>query len=142
MASFWFLKTLEAIVKQDFDIEAAALGVKLLMGGNDCVSKRATAVLIADVSLDEYDGVGYSEYALASHTIVVDATNFKVKVNGPAGAWGSEVYEATNPAVGYLVYDITSGRVIGYSTDGFPLNGDGGPFSFTPNTTDGLLAIA
>lgn len=139
---FWFLQTLYAIAQANLDLSAIDLRAKLLMGGNDAVAKRATATVLTDLTLDEYDGSGYSERVIGTPTLSADATDLRVEMTGASGVWGSAVAAATGPATGMLLYDATSNRVLGYSTEGFPQNGDGGPFTLTPDSSAGLMTLA
>jgi hypothetical protein len=149
MAKFWFTKTLEAAIKGDLDLSGADLRIKLCMANNTCVTDRATAVYLDDITdIDEYDGTGYTEITCAGLAISTDGAVPQVEVKVNSGSWGSAVGAGTRNAVGYLVYqrigsDPSANPVLGYSTEGgFPLNGSGGPFTLTADAANGLLTLA
>lgn len=143
---FWFLTTLYRMMTGTaVDIDGATIGIKLLGPSNTCEAERATAEFLDDISnLDEYGGSGYNEIN-ATASVTKDTVNLRSEMSISPDDWGTPLAD-TDAATGMLCYIDTgvasTSRLLWYSEEGFPLNGDGGPFNLTPSASAGLASLA
>lgn len=143
--TFTFTRAGNAIANQTFgDLDNIDLRVALVMSGNNAVTQRASAVFMGDLTLDEFDGGGYSRQALASETLTLDTGNFRTELTASANVW-DPLSAGTDDVVGAIIYkhvtNDADSPVLAYYDDGnFPASPNGGPFTITWSS-EGLLQV-
>jgi hypothetical protein len=148
--SFWYTGALERLAKGQANFTEAGLDVrlKLLMTNTTADTDQDATNLAGITTLDEYDGAGYAEAALASQAVNRDDANNRAEItaNSPV-SFGSTVAAGTRLAAGALVYTRVDGTaandwpIAWIDSGGFPIAGGGGPFELAINA-EGLLQVA
>ncbi|MGV0985000.1 MAG: hypothetical protein ACOYB2_10625 [Limnohabitans sp.] len=133
--SFTHVKYLMA--KADFDFDTADIRLALLMENTTATSDVTAQVIDDIVTLDEYDGAGYTRKTCTGNVVTQDDLNGMAKFMVDPVTWvGLGV--GTRQCVGVLVYahvtdDTDSIPVAFIDSGGFPFDGDGTNVVFTPN---------
>ena len=150
MGVFAYTITTEKVMDAAVNLGTADLRVKVLMSNTNAGTLK-DAVNLAALTLDEYDGAGYTQLDLAAiMTTRVDASD-RSQLDADDGSFGATVAAGTRPIKALLIYV----RVDGTAANDWPLvyddtpvvfasgtyNGDGGPLSVAFDTT-GFLHIA
>jgi hypothetical protein len=117
----------------------------LCMTNTTADTDQDAATLSAITTLDEYSGSGYARASLAAQTITRDDANNRAELSATSPiSFGSTVAAAIRSAAGILLYRHIDGTaandqpIAWIDTGGFPVNGAGGPFTWTPNA-EGIL---
>lgn len=132
--SFPFLEAARALAAKEIDFDSDTFKIALLMANSDVISKRATALFVADITLDECDGANYARVTLLNPTISVNAGALRIEIapDDLTPAWAL-LGAGTRNNIGMLLFkfvtnDAASVPVIWYddAASGFPFNGTGG----------------
>jgi hypothetical protein len=95
-----------------------------------------------DFALDEYDGASYVRKALAAESFAVDLANNRFKFTCDPIVW-STLGVGTRQAAGVVFYlhvtnDADSKPLMYVNSGGFPVDGNGEDFTFTPHADGGM----
>jgi len=148
MTAFAYSPITELLATAALDLSSADIRVIALMSDTTADTDE-DAVNIDDITtLDEFDGVGYSELDLASITVTLVPGSDRAQVDAADGTFGATVAAGTRyiTAILYYVYiDGTAANDIPLVFDDtsptFPLQADGGPLNISLDPT-GFLHIA
>lgn len=110
--------------------------VALAMAG---FAATAAAVNVADITLAEYDGSGYTRYDAAGVAVAYDAGSDEWRItctNGVGTEFGATVAAGTGAPTKLVVILFVDGTaandyVLGWSDEGTFANGNGGPMGLT-----------
>jgi len=146
MASHWFKAAKLNMAKGDLDYDVADLRLVLLMTNTTADTDKDAITVGAFVTLDEYDGTGYSRVALTGEVVAYDDVNDRVEIDcADLAPWFAAVGAATRQAQGFMVIrfitnDTDNIPLFWIDTGGFPFSGNGGVVNLTINA-EGLAQI-
>lgn len=111
--------------------------IRLVMGGFSGASE-GDAVNVADITtLDEFDGVGYTELDCAAVTTGYDTGDDEWQMDFTDGSFGNPVSPGSDDILGLFVYLFVDGTdandvALGFTSDGgFGVNANNGELSLT-----------
>lgn len=143
MANFVYTGFKNRLLKGDVDFDTNDIRAMLVMT-NTTADTLQDANTLSDVSLDEYDGSGYSRATLTGETVTQDNTNDRAEFSASNFSFGTTVAAGTRQAQAMVLYQHVDGTAANdkliayYDTGGFPFAGNGGSISVTVNA-EGLL---
>jgi hypothetical protein len=143
MADFWYTPAKQKLAKADLDFDTMDLRLKLCMSNTTAGTDQDAALLSNITTIDQYDGVGYTDLDAAGITVTEDDLNNRSEIHINAGTFGATVAAGTRNIVGilYLKYVDGAGNDLPIAwKDVTPFNGNGGAINFTENA-EGVLQV-
>jgi hypothetical protein len=141
--SFVYTGFKNRLLKGDVDFDTQDIRALLVMT-NTTADTLQDANVLNDVSLDEYDGAGYSRATLTGEVVNQDDPNNRAEFDANDFTFGTTVAAGTRQAQGMVLYRHVDGtaandQLIAFiDTGGFPFSGNGGAINVTVNA-EGLL---
>lgn len=141
--SFKFTEALYQLGLGTVDFSADTLKVALLMGSNNALASR-NVTNVGAITLDEFDGSGYSRGTLSSVVWAKDTVNHRGELT-----WDPEVFAAlgvgSDDVVGALLFkfvtnDAGSLPIAYYDGGDFPISPNGGDVTISSDG-EGALQI-
>ena len=148
MTAFAFTTITELLATAALDLSSADIRVICLMSDTTADVEEDAANIDDITTLDEFDGVGYTELDLASITVTQVTASDRTEVDAASGTFGATVAAGTRYITAILYYLYIDGTaandiplVYDDTSSTFPLQADGGPLNISLDPT-GFLHIA
>lgn len=131
------------IMQGAIDFREAGADIRVLLVMAQFVQAQNAANLAA-LTLDEYNGSGYSRKALTTQAVTEDDTNHLAYFDADNVVW-TGLGAGTRQAIAVIVYRYVDGTAandypIVYIDSGFPVNGNGGNLTISWNAS-GILQL-
>ena len=147
MANFFYNEAKRRILAGEIDLDADDIRVALVRTGSDAATLTSASLMSDFVTLNEYDGTGYSPagaatYALANKLVTTDLPNNRGEFDADDFTF-TGLGAGSTDAQGALLYVwqgtfALSWPLAYFDTNGFPTNGNGGNLTLVWNA-EGII---